>query len=82
MTGLTSEQFADHVAQFVTAATGRVLGPGHAQYSSDDGQAFEAMTPLEIIAWAREEVQDLANYAAMLDIQLSRLAQRLEAVEQ
>lgn len=77
---MTSAELADYFADFVTAGQARVNGVGAEQYANPEGQKFETMTPLELIQWAREEAQDLAVYAAMVDIQLSRLAERLEGI--
>lgn len=82
--GMTSQQLADYVQQFITAAQSRVTGVGHDQYgrSGPDGkprQLFEDMTPGQILRMAREEAQDLAVYAAMLDIRLARIGEALNA---
>lgn len=75
--GMTSEQLAEYFAEFIRRAQARVTGIGHSQYGSDSEQRFEAMTPAELIDWAREEAQDLAVYAAMIDIRLARIAEDL-----
>ncbi|GAB3847393.1 hypothetical protein GCM10029963_28800 [Micromonospora andamanensis] len=80
--GMTPDDLADYVQAFVNAAKDRVLGVGADQYASygadgRDRQLFEAMTPGQLITMAREEAQDLAVYAAMLDIRLARISEAL-----
>ena len=76
---MTSEELADEVGQFIQACRGRILGVGAEQYEQEDGQKFETMPLLELIQYAREEAQDLAVYAAMIDIRLSRFEDALRA---
>lgn len=71
--GMTSEQLADFVSDFIIACTTRVRGTGHEQYSTEHGQKFEAMGLDELVQMAREEAQDFVVYAAMLDIRLQRI---------
>ncbi|MEU3618821.1 hypothetical protein ABZ725_41840 [Streptomyces sp. NPDC006872] len=58
---------------FMGQCTNRILTVGAEQYSDGDTQKFETMPILGLVQYAREEAQDLAVYAAMLDIRLSRL---------
>lgn len=74
--GMTSVDLADYVETFIRGCRTRILGIGNEQYSGSDGQAFERMTPLELIGMAREEAQDGAVYMGMLDILLARLQKR------
>jgi hypothetical protein len=81
---MSSVDLADGVHDFITECMKRIHGPGREQYEKrrDNGgvfQAFEQMTPLEILQAAREEVQDLGVYAAMLDIRLARLTAAFKA---
>jgi hypothetical protein len=76
--GMTSEQLADYVSDFIVACTTRVKGVGDEQYSEGTHQKFEAMAIDELLEWAEEEVQDLAVYAAMLHIRLRRVRQALK----
>jgi hypothetical protein len=71
---MTSEELADEVGHFIDECRGRILGIGAEQYEEQDGQKFEKMPFPELLQYAREEAQDLAVYAAMLDIRLRRLA--------
>jgi hypothetical protein len=71
---MTSEELADEVGHFIAECRGRILGIGAEQYEEQDGQKFEKMPFPELLQYAREEAQDLAVYAAMLDIRLRRLA--------
>jgi hypothetical protein len=82
--GMTSAELAQGVQWFLAAALQRVAGTGREQYEKrrDNGgvyQAFEEMTPRELLQMAREEVQDLGVYAAMLDIRLARMQRAFEA---
>lgn len=71
--GMTSAQLAEYTAEFITAATSRVIGVGDAQYSQGSSQKFEDMPLPELFDWMDEELQDVAVYAAMLSIRLRRL---------
>ncbi|MEV5079263.1 hypothetical protein AB0K74_10660 [Streptomyces sp. NPDC056159] len=74
---MTSEELADEVGNFIRECQGRILGVGADQYDEGHGQKFETMPMAELVVWAREEAQDLAVYAAMLDIRLKRLEDTL-----
>jgi hypothetical protein len=63
-----------------------VAGAGRDQYEKQDAngrtfQSFEEMPPLDLLVMAREEVQDLGVYAAMLDLRLARLQAVFEATD-
>ncbi|MET9729316.1 hypothetical protein ABZZ79_01235 [Streptomyces sp. NPDC006458] len=73
---MTPEQLANGFYEFTKECTRRILTVGADQYSNGEEPKFETMPLPELVAWAREEAQDLGVYAAMLDIRL----QRLEAV--
>lgn len=75
--GMTSEQLAAYVEDFIDACTSRVTGVGDEQYSEGGTQKFESMGLDDLLTWAREEVQDLAVYAAMLDIRFARVQKAL-----
>ncbi|MFF0481081.1 hypothetical protein [Streptomyces sp. NPDC004435] len=75
---MTSEELADEVGHFIRQCRGRILGIGADQYQEPDGrQKFETMPLVELVIYAREEAQDLAVYAAMLDIRLKKLEDAL-----
>ncbi|MGW6571642.1 hypothetical protein ACWGAN_05630 [Streptomyces sp. NPDC054945] len=76
---MTSEELANYVTDFIGECRSRILGIGAEQYDEGDGQNFERMPLHELIRYAREEAQDLAVYAAMIDIRLSRLEAALNA---
>lgn len=71
--GLTSDELAEYVADFVVDAASRVRGVGNDQYSFEGYQKFEAMTLPELFEYADEELLDLMNYCVMLRIRLIRL---------
>ncbi|MFD3464834.1 hypothetical protein ACFWWM_00400 [Streptomyces sp. NPDC058682] len=70
---MTSEELADSFTGFIGECRSRILGIGAEQYDEGDGQKFEKMPLVDLIRYAREEAQDLAVYAAMMDIRLARL---------
>lgn len=76
--GMTSEDLAVYVDAFIREAQARVRGVGDQQYSEGTHQKFEAMHPDELFAWAQEEMQDIAVYAAMLDIRIRRIREALK----
>ncbi|MCG5459603.1 hypothetical protein PSH03_005386 [Micromonospora sp. PSH03] len=78
---VSPDQLAEYVGAFISAAQSRVRGVGAEQYSTSEGQRFEGMTIPELIVMAREEAQDLAVYAAMVDIRLARMGEAFEAVK-
>ncbi|MER7445014.1 hypothetical protein [Micromonospora avicenniae] len=77
--GVSPDDLADYLTRFVNAARSRVLGVGAEQYATGERQLFETLTPAQLIDMAREEAQDLAVYAAMMDIRLARLGEALKA---
>lgn len=84
--GMTCDDLSAGLGEFYYAATSRICGPGRVEYEQRDKngnpfQAFEQMTPRELLQMAREEVQDLGVYAAMLDIRLARMDAALKANE-
>lgn len=76
--GVSPEELADYVGDYIEACRNRVLTVGAEQYSEGDSQKFEKMPILELIQYGREEAQDLAVYAAMIDIRLARMAEKLK----
>lgn len=76
--GMTSAQLAEYTAEFITAATSRVIGVGDQQYSQGSSQKFEDMPLPELFDWMDEELQDVAVYAAMLSIRLRRVRDAVE----
>lgn len=77
---MTSDQLADYVTDYINECRGRILGVGKDQYEVSEGvQKFEVMPLRDLITFAREEAQDLAVYAAMVDVRLSRLEELLVA---
>lgn len=74
--GLTALEFHDYQQKFTKFAASRILGVGKSQYDHGSAQAFEDMTPYDLGTGLREELADVVNYAVMIDIQLTRIAQR------
>lgn len=71
--GMTSDQLADEVAQFVAECAARVRGVGKDQYEGKGFQKFETMEMDELFEYLEEELRDVANYAAFLVIRLRRI---------
>lgn len=72
-------QAGERVRVFLEEAVGRMTGIGAEQYGQQDPQRFETSTPQEILAGAREELLDLANYAAMAAIRVEQIMSRIDA---
>jgi GNAT superfamily N-acetyltransferase len=72
--GLTSDDLAGYVADFVVDAAARIRGIGDAQYSNQTFQKFEGKALMEVFNDADEELLDLMNYLVMLRIRIIRLA--------
>lgn len=70
--GITTEELAQHVEYLNMRAKLRVYGPGHEQYSLSSHQKFEDYTPAELFKEIRDELLDVINYVAMLDILIGR----------
>lgn len=70
---MKSEELAQEVEHFIQECRSRVTGVGDEQYSEGDTQKFERMSVDQLFDWAEEEIQDVAVYATMLHIRLSRL---------
>lgn len=71
--GMTSDQLADEVAQFIAECAARVRGVGKDQYEGKGFQKFETMEMDELFEYLEEELRDVANYAAFLVIRLRRI---------
>lgn len=74
---MISAELAEEVIDTVVDCAVRIKGTGHEQYSIGDQQKFERMSLVDLIQYAREEVQDEINYAVMRDIRLRRLQRAL-----
>jgi len=75
--GLSSDDLAQYVSDFVVDAVARVKGVGNEQYSMQGYQKFEALTLPGLFEYADEELLDLMNYLVMLRIRFIRLASAL-----
>lgn len=76
--GMTSPQLAAFVSDFIGRCSERVLGVGHEQYAEEESQRFEDLPLGELVEYLSEELQDIAVYAAMLDIRLHRWKQAMK----
>lgn len=72
---MTSEDLAREVEDFIGRATARIAGVGQEQYDDGEGQKFERLPLNNLFDWAQEELEDIANYAAMLSIRIGRVKQ-------
>lgn len=79
--GLTSDELAQYVSDFVVDATSRVRGVGNDQYSMQGYQRFEEYTLPRLFEETDEELLDLMNYLVMLRIRLIRLAGAIFAAD-
>lgn len=77
--GMTSEELATEVAQFVAECASRISGVGRDQYELNGHQKFEELDLDELFQYAEEELQDIANYACFLAIRLRRIRAALDA---
>ncbi|MCB5179535.1 hypothetical protein [Streptomyces antimicrobicus] len=76
---MTPAELADYASDFIGKCRSRILGIGAEQYDEGGDQTFERIPLPDLIRYAREEAQDLAAYAAMIDIRLSRLESAFSA---
>ena len=70
--GMSSEDLARYVGEFIARTTRRVVGVGKDQYDEGSFQKFEGMSIPELLDMLQEELQDVAVYAAMTDILIQR----------
>ena len=59
----------------------RMVGVGAGQYDYGSEQAFERMTPRELLEGAREELLDLINYAGMTIYRIDQTISRVKRAE-
>lgn len=76
--GMSSEDLAQEVAQFIAECAGRIKGVGKDQYESGGHQKFETMELDELFEYAEEELRDICNYSAFLVIRLRRIRAALD----
>lgn len=79
--GMTSDQLADEVSQFVAECAVRIRGVGRDQYEGKGYQKFEMMEMDELFEYLEEELRDVANYAAFLVIRLRRIRAAFEVFD-
>lgn len=79
--GMSSDALADYVGAFIEHAQARITGPGREQYDRSGGQRFERLTLAELLTEIQHEVLDIANYAVMFYILISRLEQVVAEVD-
>lgn len=77
--GMTSEQTAEHIGEFVEFCQSRVLGTGQDQYEQDGIQQFEHMSLEDLIEYSLEELADNVNYSVFMAIRLRRIQAALRA---
>lgn len=71
--GLSTEELAEYIGDFVVDAAARVRGVGREQYDMQGYQKFESYSIPELFEQTDEEVLDLMNYLVMIRIMLIRL---------
>lgn len=79
--GMSSEELAAYCAEYIVACISRIKGVGNDQYSEGGHQKFEVMELEDLIDYLREELMDVGNYAAMLDIRMRRIKEALQEVD-
>lgn len=78
--GMTAEELFRYQRTFTQYAADRLTGVGAQQYDRGGEQKFERMSVDELVDGLREELADIVNYAVMIDIQLTRWANRTGSV--
>lgn len=78
--GMSSEDLAEAVEEFITKCKNRIKGVGNQQYSEDGYQKFEIMDLDDLFEYIEEEIEDIPNYCAMLHIRLRRVREALKAI--
>jgi hypothetical protein len=76
--GMTSEQLAEMVGEFMAFCQSRVRGVGNEQYDEGTHQKFEAMALDELIEYTVEELSDIVNYSTMVYVRLKRIQEALK----
>lgn len=71
--GMSSQDLAESVVEYMKEATARIHGVGNDQYSQPSHQKFEELDIHEMFNYADEELLDLMNYLVMLRIRLFRI---------
>lgn len=79
--GMSSEELAEAVMDFMAKCASRIKGVGNKQYAEDGYQKFEVMDLDDLLEYILEEIRDIPNYCAMLEIRIQRLRQALVAVD-
>lgn len=78
--GLTAQELHDYQRTFTEYAAARLLTVGADQYDEGESQKFEDMDLIKLATGLREELADVVNYAVMLDIRLTRIADRWDTL--
>lgn len=78
--GMSSDDTADYVEDFIRCSVERIRGIGQEQYSEGSYQQFEALTPPELLEMMQEELRDMAAYAAFNHIALGRIKEAMGAM--
>lgn len=71
--GMTSEELAQEVSQFIAECAARIRGVGKDQYEGRGYQKFETLEMDELFEQMEEELRDTANYIIFLVIRLRRI---------
>jgi DNA-directed RNA polymerase subunit F len=79
--GMSSDDLAEYVQEFITDCVNRIKGAGNAQYSEDGYQKFEILDLDDLFEYLEEELRDIPNYLAMLFIRMRRIREALKAVD-
>lgn len=71
--GLSVRQLADGQKALAAYARWRLYGVGQDQYDLGDHQKCEDMDLARLVLEARDEIADLVNYLAFIDMRLHRM---------
>lgn len=79
--GMSSDDLAEEIAEFIAECAGRIKGVGKDQYEEGGHQKFEEMELDDLFEYAEEELRDICNYAAFLVIRLRRIRAALNEAD-
>jgi hypothetical protein len=79
--GMSSDELAQYCAEYIASCVSRIQGVGHDQYYDGGHQKFEIMELDDLLMGLREELMDVSNYAAFLDIRMRRIQEALQSVD-
>ena len=73
---MDGKETADAAEAFIRRCRQRIEGVGQQQYAQGETQQFETMPLDDLLVYAMEEAEDLANYAFFIWERIRRLRQQ------